>query len=359
MRAVVLIAAVALFALSGAASAGRASVASQRGTSAYLGATSPSWSPDGKQIAFVEYHGLNKSRIVRAPAAGGGAVRTVSAASIAGPILWAAGGRIVFLSNFAVRSVPVQGGRARELFSSTWWFVLSPNRKTVAAADGCGCKAAPDAIAFVAVRGGSPRVVPKPADANDEIENFSPGGKQLVFSRAPFSADGPLFAESVQMAIRLSGGQPVPLAQSGIPGAALVPNDARQVQWSSNGRWVAFVEGLKLEVEPTAGGSAPRVLATHFGSDRFSWSPRSTSIAYDCCSNRATQRLMTVRPNGTHRSVLTKGKAADYAGSESGPQWSPNGSRIAFAASRPLPGVHPDRIWTIRPNGRGLTLRGN
>ena len=202
-------------------------------------------------------------------------------------------------------------------------------------------------------------MVPKPADANDEIESFSPGGKQLVFSRAPFSADGPLYADSVQMAVRLSGGQPAPLAQSGIPGAALVPNDARQVQWSSNGRWVAFVDGLKLEVAPTTGVGARRVLATHFGSDRFSWSPRSTLIAYDCCSNRANQRLMTVRPNGTHRSVLTRGKAADYAGSESGPQWSPDGSRIAFAASRPLPGVHPDRIWTIRPNGRGLTLRGN
>ena len=64
------------------------------------------------------------------------------------------------------------------------------------------------------------------------------------------------------MAAPIGGGKPVPLAQSGIPGAGLVPNDAPQVQWSPDGRWVAFVENQSLEVVRTAGGSAPRVLAT-------------------------------------------------------------------------------------------------
>jgi Tol biopolymer transport system component len=359
MRAVALIAAVLLVALAGGASADAGATSS----GVYSVATSPSWSPDGKQIAFVVYPGLSQTRIVRTSAAPGGAVHTVHAGKDAGvgccsPALWAAGGRILFVSNFSVRSVPLRGGHPKPLISPGTWFILSPTRKIAAVTHGCDCGRSPDTIAFVGVRGGSAVVVPRPDGATDDIDSFSPDGTQLVFSRSPFTADGPVYADSVLMAVPVDGGEPRPLAQSGIPGAALVPNEARGVQWSPNGRWVAFVEGLKLEVEPTAGGGSPRVLATHFGSDSFSWSPRSNLIAFDCCSNRANQRLMTVRPDGTHRSILTKGKAPAYAGSESGPQWSPDGSRLVFAARLRPPG-DPIHIWTVRANGRDLLRRGN
>ena len=201
---------------------------------------------------------------------------------------------------------------------------------------------------------------------NDEILAFSPNGKQLVFSRAPWDPLSGDTAPPVLLAIRLSGGDPVPLAQSGIPGASLVPSDAQQMQWSPDSRWVAFVENQSLEVVPTTGGSAPRVLAscldpnapyTFFGG--FSWSPTSKSIAYDCVDGEyGGGQIFTVRPDGTHRTNLLKGRIWAFIGGYKGervPQWSPDGSRLLVLASQDGATSY---VFTVRPNGHGLTPLG-
>jgi hypothetical protein len=65
-------------------------------------------------------------------------------------------------------------------------------------------------------------------DVLDAPLAFSPDSTQLVFSRS--SWDGWNSGPPALMAINVAGGGSVPLAQSGITGASVVPNDARRSQ---------------------------------------------------------------------------------------------------------------------------------
>lgn len=310
-------------------------------------------------------------------------VRTVLPAKSGLPYenpLWIPGGRILFGFDGRLNTASVHGGKPRRVvfpdcaaFDSCYEsnFILSPDRR-IAAVTACDCgdpHSAPG-IVLVSLNTARPVVLTTALTADeqhdpivDRVLAFSPGGEQLVFSRASWDPSRGAGA-SVLMAMRLGGGQAVPLAQSGIPGASLVPSDVRQVQWSPDGRWVAFVENQRLEVVQTAGESTPQVLATDFGpcafrGDAFSWSPSSKLIAYDGCPNQANARLMTVRPDGTHTTDLLRDRRLTYVSdgwSGGGPQWSPDGSRLVFLAH--AVGRRTVHVWTIRANGRALTRLG-
>jgi len=327
-----------------------------------------SWSPDGKQIAFVYLSSRKRYRIVRMSSNPARAVHTVLAAKgyCCRQLEWAADGRILVNPDVGLKSVRVQGGgKPKRLFFAgsgcdnsygcqTYGFILSPNRKYAAAAFGPG--QAPNdwqQIGLVKLAPGrKPVVLPPPhtADSYDTPLTFSPDGRQLIFSGFS-SSFPPVFSPPTLQAIRLAGGDPVPLTQSGIPGASRVPTDVTHVQWSPDGSWVAYVEeddtagNWKLEVVPTTGASTPRELASCAGNFDFSWSPTSKLVTYQC------SRLMTVRPDGTHLTNLLKGRRHLLAGSA---QWSPDGSRLLFVAG---PFSFAYHVWTVRPNGRDLTRR--
>jgi Tol biopolymer transport system component len=324
-------------------------------------ATSPSWSPDGSEIAFA-YLDWPQYRIVAASAVTGGSRRTLysgrSVDGCCGPMRWAAGDRILFIANFTLTSLPANGGKPTRLFSSTPSFILSPNGETAAFDNGADQENAPDAIGLVDVRGGKPRPVPKPKNASDGADGFSPDGTELVFTRVPFpyrQCLSPCGDRGRLMVEHLGGGAPVPLSRSGLIGASALPANARQAQWSPNGHWIAFVRNFKLEVVNTAGGT-PRVLATPFGAN-FSWSPNSALIAYVGGSNHPTQHLMTVDPHGAHRSnVLGSKRSLRYISEDSldWPQWSPDGSKLVFMA-RTGSGYPLTQIWIAGADGHGLT----
>jgi hypothetical protein len=362
-------------------------------------ATAPGWSPDGKQVVFTYWDatGAPRFRVVRTSSRPGGGVRTIHAGKGEpfGSSAWLAGGRIIFQVNTTLYSVAVHGGKPKPIaFPSCGSpnylqcgpeaFILSPTREYAAVTtdDGEGNPPPPELIALLKLKPGHvPVELQTPINAeeqgggySDVILSFSPHGRQLVFRRD--AADCPLPPippcstppGTGLMAFRLGGGAPVPLAQSGLPGASLVPSDAQRVQWSPDGRWVAFVEHQSLEAVPTTGASAPRVLATNFDSfavpvNDFSWSPTSKLIAYDCCFNQATRQFMTVRADGTHLTDLLKGRplteiseTGGWAPSAGGPQWSPDGSRLLFLAQ--TLGHRSLHVWTIRPNGHDLTRLG-
>ena len=266
-------------------------------------------------------------------------------------MLWARHGRFLLSADASLYVVGLHGGApqrivfpdcAENCYGSG--FIFSPNREVVAVSTcECGDPHFPDdGIALVKLNAAKPQVLWQEVD--DDPLAFSPGGGQLVFRR---SVSG---SPPVLMAVRLTGGNSLPLTQSGIPGASLVPSDVQQVQWSPNGRWLAFVENGSLEVVPTTGASAPRVLATDCCGSAFSWSPTSKLIAYDVSPDQEVTRLITVRPDGTHRTNLLRHRGLSYEG---GAQWSPDGSRLIFVAFELA-----DHVWTIRANGHDLTRRG-
>jgi WD40-like Beta Propeller Repeat len=385
MRAVaVLVVFVAVVAV-GAVSLSGAFAASHRVAGAVLQeATSETWSPGGKQIGFTEVPfseagcgcGHVQSRIVRAPSGARRAGRTVLAekGEYIDSVLWAVGGRMLFSDGPYLYSVGVHGGKPKRLVSPGCQaqfncqmsaFMLSPNREIAAVwTCDCGDPHAGGGLELVTMRPGrAPVQVRQVLTPGENFLGFSPDSRQLVFSDP-----------SGLMALSVDGGTPAPLAQSGLPGALLVPDDALQVQWSPNGRWVSYVEAYgpygarqKLEVVPTTGAATPDELATcttdyifPFADLRFSWSHTSKLLAYACTPTTRQAQFMTVRPDGTHATNLLKGRTLTYddAGPNAGgPQWSPDGSRLVFQASNYKRGP-VDHVWTIRANGHDLTRIG-
>jgi len=190
----------------------------------------------------------------------------------------------------------------------------------------------------------------------DAVLAFSPDSRQLVFSRSSWG--GWTAGPPALLAIPVGGGEPVPLAQSGIPGASLVPSDAQQLQWSPDGRWLAYVEGESLDIARTTGQHAPLTLTCGSGADywEFSWSPTSKLLAYDCADYyqaKWTYRFMTIKPDGTNHTDLLQSHSLAWAAQI---QWSPNGSRLLFEARRIS--HRPLGVWTILPNGQDLTRIG-
>jgi hypothetical protein len=264
-----------------------------------------------------------------------------------------------------LKSVDVHGGKPKRVVLDGFsqppgWpvgFMLSPNREylgvTVMTDD---TPSGTVAIKVVKLRARQdPVALPAPSGQQPaSVLAFSPDSRQLVYWECLNVTDDypPGCAASGLMAARLPDGTPVPLAQSGIPGAALVPSDVTALQWSPDGRWVAFVENGSLEVVPTTGASAPRTLPT-CNSD-FSWSPTSKLIAVECASQPdGSGQLLTESPDGTHLTNLLSGHHLTYDGGV--PQWSPDGSRLLILAHSL--GNPTTRVWTVRPNGRNLTPR--
>lgn len=347
--------------------------------------TSETWSPDGKQIAFTDVplseadcgcgHDV-RSRILRAPSTGRGVVRIVLAArgEYIDSALWAAGGRMLFSDGPYLFGMRAHGGKPKRLVSphckgqyncQMSAFMLSPNRKIAAVwTCDCGDPHLGGGLELVTMKpGGAPVQVSQALTPGENLLGFSPDSRQLVFN-------GP----SGLMALPVGGGNAVPLARSGLPGASLVPVDAEQVQWSPDSRWVAYIDAYgpydatqRLEVVPTTGAGTPRELDTCTADDsfpfadlRFSWSHTSKLLAYACTSPTSSHsQFVTVRPDGTHVTNLLKGRALAYdvyGPNAGGPQWSPDGKRLVFQAIKR--GRRADTVWTIRATGRDLTRIG-
>ena len=197
----------------------------------------------------------------------------------------------------------------------------------------------PDTIGLLKLKPGkAPAASLAPDVDTGDILAFSPDSTQLIYE----SSSGGL------MALPVAGGDPISFAQSGIPGAELVPSDVQELQWSPDGRWLEYLEGNDLEAAPTNGESPPRVLATNV-SGGIAWSPTSKRIAYTSDGS-----LMTVGRDGIHPTDVVHYHRRPFRYADVGsPQWSPDGSHLAFTSVGTT-----EHVWTVRPNGRNLSRRG-
>jgi Tol biopolymer transport system component len=266
-------------------------------------------------------------------------------------MLWSSGGRIFFDANFSLLGVSPNGGAPTTLAQNISGFILSPNGET-AAFDGPGGHS-PSSIGFVDLNAGKVRLVPRPAQAGDAVDAFSPDGTELVFRRQRPPESGPV----TFMVERVGGGAPVPLSRSGLIGASRLPAGAVNPTWSPDGRWIAFIANglVKLDVVSTTGPAGSHTVAGWVDGGAFSWSPNSKLLACFCGPNREHIRLTTLNPQGTKRTILWADRSLHYITEDSAdvPQWSPDGSKLAFLA-RVGPGDPPLQVWVVGADGAGL-----
>lgn len=348
-----------------------AQVGAARSADEWTISSNPVWSPDGASVAWGEVSSTgDRYRIETAPAAAMAKPHTIYSSNrfpggCCGPLAWTRSGRILYIANYTLLSVPASGGRPTVLYRrSTPRYLLSPNQETVVVVDGCGCGHDTDRIAFVNTRGGAPHELPVAKNVSDDPVTFSPDGTELVFSTATLDRATSTWSHLAVMAVHVGGGTPVPLARSGIVGTRFLRDQMTSPVWSPDGKriaaWLQTGSALRLVTIDTHSGRTTVAAPPRTQGWAVSWSPDSSRLAYAATlrlGDNAQQALATVRPDGRGRKLFW-GRGSDlYYESESSdepPTWSPDGSKLAFLA-RTGGGSGPLEIRTVGADGGGLT----
>lgn len=126
---------------------------------------------------------------------------------------------------------------------------------------------------------------------------------------------------------------------SGVSRLALVKGAGGDSSWSPDGSKVAFTRATDPENGPyeiwvvNADGSGMKQLTRHRGfSIAPAWSPDGSKIVYGSAPGRPPMRLRVMNADGSGNRVLTSNRrGTDYGD----PQWSPDGNSIVFGLARP------------------------
>jgi Tol biopolymer transport system component len=171
-----------------------------------------------------------------------------------------------------------------------------------------------------------------PRDAFDGDPTWSPDGATIAFVRR--GVDAP--ASRVELLDLRTGA----IAAPRLPRARY-----SDVRWSSDGRWLALVQGTTLAlVHPDGSGLRPVATSALAGA---AWSPDSAALGF--------VRALAAGANGLSIVDLATGRMKTIAGGASPgePAWSPDGSRLAF--------VRGGDLYTLADDGsdvRPLTQEG-
>jgi WD40-like Beta Propeller Repeat len=166
--------------------------------------------------------------------------------------------------------------------------------------------------------------------------SWSPDSTRLV---CVTEAEGGLGSVDGLVVVDVATGAVTPLTRTG-----------KTPAWSPDGRSIAFVDD-GLWVVPAEGGKRRR-LGTRQVDDfaGLAWSPDSSRIAYHGAAGRRGHPndfdLFTIRRDGTgERRLATRIELGS-------PEWSPDGSWIAFDA--PVRRDVGETVWLVHPDGSGL-----
>lgn len=333
--------------------------------------SNPVWSPDGRSVAWGEVSPAgSRYRIETAAATATSTPHTIYASKpfpggCCGRLTWTRSGRIFYIANYTLFSVPATGGRPTVLFhGSTPDYLLSPDQETAVVVDGCECGHATDKIAFVNVGGGEPHELPVSKNVSDDPVTFSPDGTELVFSTATLNRTTSAWSHFHLMAVHVGGGTPVALAKSGVVGARFLTDHMASPTWSPDGNqiaaWLQSASATRLITVDTHSGHITVDAPPGTQGWAVSWSPDSSRLAYAATlrlGNDAQQALATVDPDGTSRKLFwSRGSKLHYESESSGepPDWSPDGSKLLFLA-RTGGDSGPLEILTAGANGSGFT----
>lgn len=147
-------------------------------------------------------------------------------------------------------------------------------------------------------------------------------------------------------------------------------NEWLDLDWSRDGSRLAFVSGERIYIVNRDGSGLRRLRTGTTGRDSSpSWSPDGRQIVFATSRPHTLPLVYSIRPDGTHRSLLAQGASA--------PAFSPDGAKIAVASrcggiklitltgQDLTPGTGPCRtiglsgvpLWS--PDGRRIAIAGH
>lgn len=291
----------------------------------------PTWSPDGRHLAFLERR-PDGSALVRVANASGTTSRVVTGASAIAEVRWAPRGNVLAYSwSYAYAQPPpyyVAVVEARRV-------VRRGNLTLGIGALGVDIDWAPDGkrLAFVGPLLGREFVGPL---AGGAIRTITLDGRQRrrltrhEYNRDPaWGPDGRVIAFTRRLS--RDGGEQVYLARS--VGGRLRPLAFRHSccpSWSPDGSRLVFIGRPRADSDRTAlfvirrDGSGERRITPSYPPERAfrspEWSPRGTQILFVRSTAPGQHSVGLARPDGRMR-YLGRGHEAE---------WSPNGRAIAF-----------------------------
>jgi len=285
----------------------------------------PAWSPDGRRIAFLRWRQTYVAEIVLAPPLGGPA-RTVGSTACAGAV-------IVSMGNSNRSAAPPYLAWTPD----SRWLVTT---ERTSEDGGCG-------LVLLSVDTGEKRRLTSPRlphPLGDSGPAMSPDGRSLAFSRAFGYGRSEIFVMPLS-ASWASQGEPRQLTHDNR--LSMSPT------WTPDGREIVFSSSLsgaqRLFRIAASGRALPRPLLGA-GEDGF-----VPALANDARTGRA--RLVYSRFVGSS-AIWRAGRGTDakeFLTSTRGqrsPQYSPDGSRIAFESDRTSAG---NEIWTCDASGANCT----
>ena len=171
-----------------------------------------------------------------------------------------------------------------------------------------------------------------------EVESlaWSANGRWLAVSVTSYAASNPYNGINV---IDLKRGTDTLIRRCAPPEC-----DWFDLHWSGDGSRLSYVSGGRIYLIQRTGVGGPTILQTGLPGSLSSpsWSPDGTRIVFAARSSRKAQSLLySIRPDGTDRRLLAE--------DASEPAWSPDGTKIAFTSSC------GNAIKLVTPNGVDVT----
>ncbi len=305
----------------------------------------PSFSPDGKQLAY-SWNGdeaVANDIYVRIIGTGEPLRLTNTEANEHYPTYSPDGSHIAFVRELKTHGevilIPSLGGTERlvcRLFSGNYSISYSPDGQNIAVIDKeTSTESGQFAVYLFDLQTGERRRLTAPANfLGETTPRFSPDGKKLAFVRVSLDQKQDLFVVPVE------GGEAQQLTLDGVV--------IHSLAWSADGQGIYFVSFRESNQPaiwriPATGGS-PEIFSTGGKNiTNIAASSNGKTFAFVENLNHATIWRLTASEQSAQKLIASTGIERD-------PQFSPDGSRIVFLSDR----TGKIEIWTADANGRQL-----